>query len=114
MRTLATTWTSLVIRFVCGSLLLMLVASPANAQTLLRWKFKPGQKFALAIEQDTTVQTMVNAPPESASLDMAMDLAWNVLDVDNSGTATMAQSFTRLKLKMTTTSPKTEVTYDSA
>lgn len=88
-------------------------APVAYAQTTLRWKFVKGQQFVVHCGQQTEVETSVNNKPRRASLEMQMQLAWQVESVDDAGVATMQQSFTRLQLK--TTAPETEpVVYDSA
>lgn len=98
---------------VLALLITAMFATPSQAQTALRWKFAKDQSFAVTCTQQTEVETSVNNKPRRAYLEMAMDLAWHVDDVDAEGVATMTQSFTRLQLK--TTAPDADpVVYDSA
>ncbi len=93
-------------------LTLLSIASSAPAQTTLCWKFAKDQQFVVNCQQQNEVETSVNNKPRRALLEMQMQLAWQVDSVDGAGVATMAQSFTRLKLK--TTAPDAEpVVYDS-
>jgi hypothetical protein len=88
------------------------IAAPAAAQTNLRWKFTKDQAFTVQCTQQTEVETSINNKPRRALLEMGMTLEWQVEEVDDKGTASIAQSFTKLSLK--TTAPDADpVVYDS-
>lgn len=91
----------------------LLVAGTAQAQTLLRWKFAQDQRYTILGTQRTEVVTSVSGKAEKAELETNMELTWQVEAVDEAGTATMKQAFTRLAIK--TTAPGADpVSFDSA
>lgn len=70
-----------------------------EAKKLLRWKFAPGDRFAMRIVQDTKSETVVNQKKIAVGMQMAIELDWRVQAVADDGAATMAQAFTRLSLR---------------
>lgn len=92
--------------------LTLLLTAPVQAQTTLRWKFAKDQAFDVVCTQQTEVETSVNNKPRRAYLEMTMQLAWNVDEVDEAGVATISQTIKRLQLK--TTAPDADpIVYDS-
>jgi hypothetical protein len=90
--------------FVTSSLValaaLLLAAADARAQTLLRWKLQPGEKFRVEFSQKSDLETTVGTKPLKMSIDMTMDMNWSVDAVDQQGVAQLTQSFSRLAMKM--------------
>lgn len=91
----------------------LLMGATAQAQTLLRWKFAKDQRYAITGTQRTEVVTNVSGKAEKAELEMTMELTWQVEAVDDAGTATLKQAFTRLAMK-TTAPGAAPVSFDSA
>lgn len=91
---------------------MVLLVSPAAAETMLRWKLKADQQLTVTCTQQTEVETSVNNKPRRASVDMAMELAWRVSEVDDAQVATIEQTISRLRMK--TAAPDAEpISYDS-
>ena len=90
------------------------IAVPCSfADELLRWKLKAGETLLVDLAQKSELETNVANKPVKMKLDMGFGLKWQVESVDEAGTARIAQSFTRLRLKMEL--PKQDpVEYDSA
>ncbi len=97
---------------VVALLLALPFAATASAQTTLRWKFAPEQKFQVACHQNTEVTTSISGKAQKAYLEMTMELDWEVDDVAND-VATITQSFTRLAIK--TSAPQADaISYDTS
>jgi hypothetical protein len=87
-------------------------ANPAGAQTLLRWKFEPGQELLVDFQQETTSQVAFSGKSAESKIVLGMELLWTVAAVDEKG-ANIKQSIRRFQFKLD--SPKSGVMqYDSA
>jgi hypothetical protein len=71
----------------------------ATAATLLRWKLAAGDKFQARYEQQTSSTVMVAGKPANTSLDVNLDLHWQVEAVADMK-ATIRQSIERIDLKI--------------
>jgi hypothetical protein len=88
-------------------------ATPSRAEELLRWKLNAGETLHVELAQKSELETNVANKPVKMKLDMGFGLKWQVESVSETGVARIAQSFTRLRLKMEL--PKQDpVEYDSA
>jgi hypothetical protein len=89
------------------------VVSPrASAQTELRWKLQPGDRFAVSVTQTTMSDVAYSGKKLATQIDLAMELGWTVTAAHEKA-ITIKQSLRRLTFKME--SPKVgKVTYDSA
>lgn len=74
-------------------------AAPA-AEKPLRWKLKPGEVFDVRFAQQSETKTSVLSKTIEVSVDMTMDMRWQVASVDQDGSAQLKQSFTRLSVTM--------------
>jgi len=72
----------------------------AEAAQLLRWKLQPGQQFQVQVTQNSKTETTVNNRTVKMSLDLLMDMTWDVESVDQAGVATVSQMFTRMRIDM--------------
>jgi hypothetical protein len=76
------------------------VAATAQAQVELKWKFQQGQKLNLQLAQDMTIAIAVQGQAITQKIQMGMDLAWDVKQVDSQGVATIDQKFNRIRMTM--------------
>ena len=86
-------------------------ASPATADTLLRWKFKPNATYRVAVTQETDMRTSYGRTQIRVRSSMQMEMEWKVLSVDEDGAAKMSQSFTRLSVDIA--APGRELKFDT-
>jgi len=61
-----------------GFVLLLIATEFCSAQTLLRWKLKPGDAFAVAIEQKTDSQVGFSGKQAKTKITLDLKLAWKV------------------------------------
>lgn len=100
----AAVWLGLVIPLVAGS--------AAHADTVLKWKFKEGDKLNYALKQKADILIDANGVEFDIKIGQIMDLTWVVKSVAADGTIELAQTVDRIQLKMST--PFTgEFAYDS-
>jgi hypothetical protein len=90
---------------------LFAAACPAQAQTLLRWKLKPGESLAVTIEQQTDSSVVFSGKRADTKIDLALVLGWNVTAADNNGFK-IRQSIDSIRQKLTTQQAGT-VEFDS-
>ena len=81
------------------ALLLVGVHAEAQAQTVLRWKFEPGQSLQINFEQKTTSETSGVGTPTAVEIAMQMGMTWKIESVEQ-GAAQITQTFDRLKMSM--------------
>jgi hypothetical protein len=97
---------------VCSSLAVVLLsAATAEAQTTLRWKFKPGDKLTYVTEQSTTSVGNVMGMEFETKMTQLTDMTWSVKSVDSQGVADMVQIIERIRMNMET--PFGNFDYDS-
>src|SRR5262245_17923073 len=68
-------------------LVLFVMPQICDAQTLLRWKLKPGDTFTVEVEQHTDSQVTFSGKSAATKIDLTLKLAWKV-------TAATGDSFT--------------------
>jgi hypothetical protein len=90
---------------------LLAASCPAQAQTLLRWKLKPGESLAMTIEQQTDSSVSFSGKRADTKIDLALVLGWNVTAADNNGFK-IRQSIDSIRQKLTTQQAGT-VEFDS-
>jgi hypothetical protein len=82
---------------------LLAAGRSADAQTLLRWKFKPGEtrRYVLTQEMTEKVQMGDKMPmPITMSLHFTYEDLWRVKSVDREGIATIDRSIDRMQMKV--------------
>jgi hypothetical protein len=90
------------------------VASPASADTTLRWKFTPGQKRNYVTTQKVMTKAQVMGQQVETTLTQTVDMTWEVKAVDKDGVADMIQTIDRVKLSMTAPQPIGNFELDTA
>ncbi|MEC9003235.1 MAG: DUF6263 family protein [Planctomycetota bacterium] len=99
---------------ICGYLVLGPVCGiSVEAQQTLRWKFQPGMQYQVSFDQTTLSKTQADQESIQVRLHMGMAMQWKVTQVDNAGTATMEQAFTRIRLELENPGVE-QVSYDSS
>jgi len=99
-------------RLVGLALLFSATAVPAQAQTTLRYKFKPGDKLAYVVENKMSMKLDVAGKEMEMAVSQMMELAWNVESVGSDGKAMIQQKITRIQFAMDGLGGK--IQYDSA
>jgi hypothetical protein len=81
---------------------LLVLAGRARAETLLRWKFTPGDtlRYVATQEMNQKMQMPDPATPVTMTMTMTADYLWTIRAVDPSGVATTEQSVERMQMKM--------------
>jgi hypothetical protein len=105
-RTATWTWLGL-------SLLVMGWHTPLRSDEPLRWKLKAGEALRYGFQQRSQAETTSAGKSTVVALEMSMQLAWLVDEVDTQGTATLTQSIEQLAVLMQVDS-LTPVRYDSS
>lgn len=101
------TFLSLLLAIVCCAL-----PAGANAQTLLRWKLKPGETLNLNVQQETESQVAFSGKAATTKIDLSMELTWLVTAADDKEIK-LKQAIQAIQLKLQ--SPQGGlVEYDSA
>ena len=75
----------------------------AYAQTLLRWKFKPGEtiRYVITLDQTQKMQMGDKQPmPIAVAMTAITENVWKIESVDNEGVATITQTIDRMQMKM--------------
>src|SRR5258707_9041914 len=92
-------------KFPFRSLLIALVAialpCPLAAQTLLRWKLKPGESLAVEMEQETQSHVAFGGKSATTKIELNLRLRWTVAAADEKE-ITFKQSIQRIQIKLTT------------
>ena len=91
----------------------LVCGTSVEAQQRLRWKFQPGMQYQVSFDQTTSSKTQAGSESIQVRLHMGMAMQWKVRQVDNDGTATMEQAFTRIRLELENPGVE-QVSYDSA
>ena len=73
--------------------------SPVQAQKKLRWQFEPGDTYSIQIHQVVNSEGDVLGRQIKSSVDMTINLDWQVNDVDNNGNASITQTIRNLVMK---------------
>jgi len=90
----------------------------AGAQSLV-WKFAEGDQFGVSVDQESSVNTVVDRRAIDQTSRMTMEMSWDVESVDDQGTARLRQTIGRIVATLTVPgqegpkSPRT-VNYDSS
>ncbi len=72
-----------------------------QAQTLLRWKLKPGEAYTIDIEQHTDSQVGFSGKSAKTQIELKLKLAWKVTAAGDSG-FTIRQTVEQISQKITT------------
>lgn len=68
----------------------------------LAWKFKPGDNFAVTMEQESIVTTTFNLIDRKIGTRVRLDMDWQVTAVSPTNVATIQQTITDISITMTT------------
>jgi hypothetical protein len=80
----------------------LFLAADAPAQTAWRFRLQPGQVLTYRVEQATTAtETTAGNKEEKSTTKLSLLKRWQVLDVDNAGTATIQKSLLAMRLETT-------------
>ncbi|MEK6233109.1 MAG: hypothetical protein N2C14_00200 [Planctomycetales bacterium] len=77
-----------------------LPCGPATGQTLLRWKFEPGQSARYVTTEKNTISIKVGEETAEASASRELHSLRKVVAVDDQGTAAMEQTLERVVLSV--------------
>jgi hypothetical protein len=103
----------MLLRILLSCIALWLITAPGlQAQTTLRWKLTAGEKLAVAVTQNTTSEVTYSGKTTKTKIDLAMDLTWRVIAVENEKIR-LEQSISRLSVSFDAP-PAGRVQYDSA
>src|SRR5256885_13597308 len=100
------------IRFVGLVMLFCATAASAQAQTTLRYKFKPSDKLAYVVENKMSMKLDLAGKETEMTVSQTMELAWNIESVASDGKAAIQQKITRVQFAMDGLGGK--IQYDSA
>ncbi|RUL89140.1 DUF6263 family protein [Tautonia sociabilis] len=92
--------------------LALLLAGPASGQELLRWKFTEGDSHRFELSQEQVISATVAEQDVSTSTQQSIAMTWDVLSVEEDGSARLSQTIDRVKVLQKT--PFVEISYDSA
>jgi Family of unknown function (DUF6263) len=76
------------------------LASAAEAQTTLRYKYKEGEKLEYVVDQDQKMTMNILGNDVDMKTTMVMEMTWDTIKVDADGNATAKVTMTRVKLTM--------------
>lgn len=79
---------------------LALLAAPGQAQTKLRYQFKPGEKRSYVVEQKMATKVNVKGMDIESKQALSMEMEYLVKKVDAKGNAQMELKFGRVKLSI--------------
>jgi Tol biopolymer transport system component len=82
--------------------LLIVASSSAEAQTRLRWKFRPGEtlRYGITMAMIEKAQLADKQPPMTITVGFAYDDAWKVKSVDKDGVATIDRTIDRMQMRV--------------
>ena len=84
-----------------GLLMASLNASIAAAQdSPLQWRFAKGDKFAIVLDQTSSVETTVDRREVSQKTELNMSVSWSVDSVDDDGTARITQRIQGVRITL--------------
>lgn len=93
---------------------LLLSAGSARSQTLLRWKFQPGETLHYLMTSQMVEKAQIRDKPViTVSVTFAVDDLWKIESVDDKGVATVHRTIDRVRLKLQGP-PGAAADYDSA
>ena len=80
------------------AVVLLIAASPMQAQTTLRYQHKEKDKLHYVFEQEITTTVNVKGKESDTKLNVIWDLSWNVLKVEADGAAQLQIKITRARM----------------
>src|SRR5262245_6265201 len=88
-------------RFASVVLAVIALTLPASvrAQTLLRWKLKPGDEFVVEMQQETESQVAFSGKSAATKIDLTSQLGWKVTAADV-GQITLRQQVQRILIAL--------------
>jgi hypothetical protein len=82
----------------CAPFAFLLLAGAAFAQTNLRWRLAPGERWQLHLSQTSATEADIAGQTYKSSLKMRAILDWRVVEVDAEGAAMIDQTLSQLSL----------------
>jgi hypothetical protein len=80
---------------------LLAAGSLAHAQTLLRWKFKPGETLHYVLTQQLIEKAqLIGKTPTTMTMGLSYDDVWKIDSVDKEGVATINRTIDRIQIKL--------------
>ena len=101
-----------IVPLIAALILSGLPCSLAQAQTLLRWKLKAGDKLTATYTHDTTSTVTVNNKPVESRSRLVMDLLW-VVDSADDQAAQITQSVRRVQAQLWPPGGAAPVSFDT-
>jgi hypothetical protein len=81
-------------------LLTAAAVTPARGETVLRWKFQPGEKLRCVMNMKMTGKLDFGSTPTTTTSVQVMEMSWEIKSVDAEGVASVTQTIDRLRMKM--------------
>jgi hypothetical protein len=82
------------------TLIVLLLAGSASAQTTFRWKLSEGEKLAIAVTQETMSDVAYSGKKTTTQINLGMHLTWQVLKPAEEGRIRVAQSLDRITFEL--------------
>lgn len=97
-----------------SALLLVVAASAAEAQTKLRWKFKPDEQIHYEMKMDMAQEMLVREMKIGTKMSQVMNMTWAAKEVAEDGTTVLSQTIDRVRVNITPMMPGQEpISFDS-
>jgi hypothetical protein len=88
------------ITLLVGLVVTAVASHPAQAETLLRWKFEQGQKTRMVITQEMQMKMVMQEKPIQTTNTSTMEFDMEVTALDEQGVASMSMTADRIRMKM--------------
>jgi hypothetical protein len=98
-------------RALCLVIAWLAIGQVAEADTLLRWKLKAGDRIKYVLHQKMDQQMNLGSLAIDVKIRTVMDVSWHVQSVDDRQVASMTTTVDRIRTRME--SPQYNVEYDS-
>ena len=76
-------------------------ATPAECETVLRWKLTPGETFRFVTQMKMVAKVGDGPTAFTTTSDQTIEMSWAVKSIDADGVASVTQTFDRMRMKMT-------------
>lgn len=81
-------------------LVALLAVSSAHGADELRWQFAQGDRYAVTLNQETAITTIVKTKPVRFTLDISLEMNWRVVESVPQQSASVEQTFERIVVAM--------------
>jgi hypothetical protein len=96
-----------------GLLAVAILCTNAPAQTLLRYKFKSGEKLHYVMEQKMNMEMAIMNMNVVTATAQTFDITWDVKSVDSEGNAKVTERFDRVRFTMDAAQLGGKIEFDS-